>query len=1045
MLCGTTNRDEGSYIGFFGKASDGMVDLQLISDLHKSEVYQLARLLEISEIVINAVPTGDTYNGMLDEEMIGTSYDFLELYEWWLCEDESVKDQWLQALNDAARREFNQSGAKLETLHLKNKHKYIGDSPAAHFDLYPRAVPGGWRSQERENSKPSPITKIQALVVRVGPVELPSNMLSASRVEFPSTVQKQGLLDFGDSAFLAKAVLSEKACSAIVNEAISWSWVEADSHGRPIDTESLTTARTSGPRDSGSYRATAFDESLAQQIWERIAPVLPIFRVMNELTSTDHYGYPVWRPVGINPMLRFIRYERGGHLVPHYDAGFDYQNDRHHTLMSVIITLTQSTDGDDGSTRFLIDRQRNVPVNERHFEDWDRLARDDEVLLEVTASQGDAIVFDHRQLHDFPFYPVEDSRIILRTDVIFERCGYHAIHWDRLVPDAYDLDRTLPHAKWAQDPTYRKAYSVLGNEEAIEHAGYYDDGLTGHDLLTSMVWTAPLGVLFHNLSLKEAQNPSSPLAVLVTTGGLCPLHTGHINMMELAKKAAQKAGKVVLAGFFVPDHDSYVSIKLGSKSISAAYRVHLAEETLREVGSDWLMIDHWSALYASSDANFTTLVDRISAQLAFHVRTARPIEVIYVCGGDNARFSLSFVERGQCIVVPRPGSERKIKQTKEHHGIQGNPRITFADGIMSDASSTAIRNGDTRSLPDKIVEKFRKIPPKRIFKSTFSRIDAPKPIKAVHLSHTNFYMRHEGDFAVTHWSQLPHVNAKHVAEAYNSFCIGLVDLFRETFERAQLSGGPKVHIIPLHLESQRLAFQTSVQETYSKSQIISLDPCIPAKHNLAISRCFEPLGGDTYHRYVARPNSEPLETQLDRIAIDLAKEDQKQHVVLFDDDSHSGRTAAAVMALLKSHSPLCTVDKFITLLDLKQITDNPSSEPEYERLDVVDCRDFLVGSREGGSVVSLPFGDTLPLCRVPYTLPFVRPVYRASIPVDEEVGFSRKVWKLNRTFFAKFESLTLADMGGNLQAILGFWLGAHASITMEEVSARMLELVFPDE
>jgi NAD+ synthetase len=42
VLLGTTNRDEGGYIGFFGKASDGMVDIQLISDLHKSEVYELA-------------------------------------------------------------------------------------------------------------------------------------------------------------------------------------------------------------------------------------------------------------------------------------------------------------------------------------------------------------------------------------------------------------------------------------------------------------------------------------------------------------------------------------------------------------------------------------------------------------------------------------------------------------------------------------------------------------------------------------------------------------------------------------------------------------------------------------------------------------------------------------------------------------------------------------------------------------------------------------------------------------------------------------------
>ena len=39
ILVGTTNMDEGCYLGYVGKASDGLVDVQLISDIHKSEVY----------------------------------------------------------------------------------------------------------------------------------------------------------------------------------------------------------------------------------------------------------------------------------------------------------------------------------------------------------------------------------------------------------------------------------------------------------------------------------------------------------------------------------------------------------------------------------------------------------------------------------------------------------------------------------------------------------------------------------------------------------------------------------------------------------------------------------------------------------------------------------------------------------------------------------------------------------------------------------------------------------------------------------------------
>lgn len=58
VVCGTTNRDEGAYLGFFGKGSDAMVDVQPISDLHKSEVYALARLLGVPQATIEAAPAG---------------------------------------------------------------------------------------------------------------------------------------------------------------------------------------------------------------------------------------------------------------------------------------------------------------------------------------------------------------------------------------------------------------------------------------------------------------------------------------------------------------------------------------------------------------------------------------------------------------------------------------------------------------------------------------------------------------------------------------------------------------------------------------------------------------------------------------------------------------------------------------------------------------------------------------------------------------------------------------------------------------------------
>ncbi|MFT5680227.1 MAG: NAD+ synthetase [Myxococcota bacterium] len=138
LVVGTTNRDEGAWLGFFGKASDGMVDLQPISDLHKSEVIALAQHLGVPAEIIDATPRGDVYDGRVDEEMIGAPYWFVELFLLLRCQGGEP------ALNTTDRGLYDRYAAALCELHRHNAHKYRVGSPAIHLDVYPRSVPGGW-------------------------------------------------------------------------------------------------------------------------------------------------------------------------------------------------------------------------------------------------------------------------------------------------------------------------------------------------------------------------------------------------------------------------------------------------------------------------------------------------------------------------------------------------------------------------------------------------------------------------------------------------------------------------------------------------------------------------------------------------------------------------------------------------------------------------------------------------------------------------------------------------------------------------------------
>ena len=168
----------------------------------------------------------------------------------------------------------------------------------------------------------------------------------------------------------------------------------------------------------GNYRLSNYNQALADVLWSRVKPLMPSLRVMDAHTPTDHNGHAMWKPVGVSPLFRFIRYKEGGQLVAHYDATYA-ESDTRRTLMSMVIYLTKN---DRGATRFLKDPQAGKRMDEMDFSDWDRAGDEDEVILRSNPEIGTAIIFDHRMLHDGePLDDGDPEKIIIRTDIMFER------------------------------------------------------------------------------------------------------------------------------------------------------------------------------------------------------------------------------------------------------------------------------------------------------------------------------------------------------------------------------------------------------------------------------------------------------------------------------------------------------------------------------------------------------------------------------------------------------------------------------------------------
>ncbi|MCA9657281.1 MAG: NAD(+) synthase, partial [Myxococcales bacterium] len=417
VLCGTTNRDEGSYLGFFGKASDGMVDLQPISDLHKSEVYALAERLGVPVEVRAAAPTGDTYDGRIDEAMIGAPYDFVELYTALLAVDAAhpgARAALTASWGATARAAYDRWAAAVEALHRHNHHKYVAGATAIHVDVYERHVPGGW-------SAPPTITPAKGSFVAEFELDpaIPAALLGRRpRFAAEAGTQATAIPGFGESLTLVDGLLDADEAAALRAQLLAQPQVAVGVYGvaRGYDPE----------RDPpGSTRATTYSHALAEALWRRLEPALAPLRVFADDAPTDHRGHPVWRPEGLSPLFRGITYGRGGGLVPHYDAGFDFGDGRRHTLMSVLVGLGPADDDAPGvaATRFLVDRQRHLPLAERDFSDHSEPARDADVLAAFALAPGQALVFDHRLLHEGLAWPYDQPRVLLRADVVFTRCG----------------------------------------------------------------------------------------------------------------------------------------------------------------------------------------------------------------------------------------------------------------------------------------------------------------------------------------------------------------------------------------------------------------------------------------------------------------------------------------------------------------------------------------------------------------------------------------------------------------------------------------------
>ena len=115
LVAGTGNKVEDFGVGFFTKYGDGGVDMSPIGDLMKSEVYTIARELNIPKEIQEARPTDGLWDDdRNDEDQIGATYPELEWAMVYTGNGDNLTDRQKKVLTI------------YRALNSKNKHKMIG-------------------------------------------------------------------------------------------------------------------------------------------------------------------------------------------------------------------------------------------------------------------------------------------------------------------------------------------------------------------------------------------------------------------------------------------------------------------------------------------------------------------------------------------------------------------------------------------------------------------------------------------------------------------------------------------------------------------------------------------------------------------------------------------------------------------------------------------------------------------------------------------------------------------------------------------------------
>lgn len=411
------------------------------------------------------------------------------------------------------------------------------------------------------------------------------------------------------------------------------------------------------------------------------------------------------------------------------------------------------------------------------------------------------------------------------------------INIDKLVKNKKLNEEEYIAWKILRDKFYCALYKKYQNIDLIYKAGFINDKLSIEELdyYNLNLLTTPYYKILDNIN-NETKNP----VVLLSTGGFYPIHNGHLDMMELAKKELIKKGYDVVGGYFSLSHNDYIKTKPFFNTTSHQ-RLESAQKVVEN--NSWIMIDPFESMWAPTYVNFTEIISRLELYLQKYID--KRIKVVYVCGDDNAEFMYCFETIGMGVCVERNNYE-KFNDIKNK--LKNNPNIFFIEN-----------NNETSNLSSRNIRKNTILENNKNFSGTY-------------------LIRNEGILPLK--NLLKYKNEKELLEIQNNTLLKFSQLLKEAFNN-------KIEVNIVNVQEQIINADKNLQST----KTISLDSYYSGTYNLETSRMFEISDAQTtYTKLVGRSKNYDIKKQICNIA--------PGNYILVDDDSVSGNTLRSILNIL---------------------------------------------------------------------------------------------------------------------------------------------------